>query len=65
VITKFNFTKEKKNFRISKQDRKKNCYDLPNTFWKRKQHVVNLRYDDSVNEKKIPNKATTKIFRKS
>jgi hypothetical protein len=27
------------------------CFDLPNAFWKRKQHIVDLPYDDSFNEK--------------
>jgi hypothetical protein len=27
------------------------CSDLPNTFWKRKQHVVDLPYDDNFNGK--------------
>jgi hypothetical protein len=33
------------------------CSYLPNAFWKRKQHVVDLSYDDSFNEKQIPTKA--------
>ena len=45
--------KKNKNFRISKWD-KKNCFDLPNAFWKRKQHVIDLSYDNSCNEKQIP-----------
>jgi hypothetical protein len=27
------------------------CSDLPNPFWKRKQHVVDLPYDDNFNGK--------------
>jgi hypothetical protein len=30
---------------------KKICSDLPNALWKRKQHVVDIFYDDSFNEK--------------
>ena len=33
------------------------CYDLPNAFCKRKQHVVNLPYEDNFSEKQIPIKA--------
>jgi hypothetical protein len=33
------------------------CPDLPNAFWKRKQHVVDLPYEDTFSEKHIPTKA--------
>lgn len=33
------------------------CFDLPNAFWKKEQHVVDLSYDDSFNEKQIFTKA--------
>ena len=32
------------------------CSDLPNVFWKRKQHVVDLPYEDTFSEKLIPTK---------
>jgi hypothetical protein len=31
--------------------------DLPNAFWKRKQHIVDLPYEDTFSEKLIPTKA--------
>ena len=33
------------------------CSDLPNTFWKRKQHIVDLPYESGFSEKNIPTKA--------
>jgi hypothetical protein len=33
------------------------CSDLPNAFWKRKQHIVDLPYEDTFSEKFIPTKA--------
>jgi hypothetical protein len=33
------------------------CSDLPNAFWKRKQHIVDLPYEDTFSEKLIPTKA--------
>jgi hypothetical protein len=33
------------------------CLDLPNAFWKRKQHNVDLFYEDTFSEKLIPTKA--------
>jgi hypothetical protein len=33
------------------------CSDLPNAFWKRKQHIVDLPYEDIFSEKLIPIKA--------
>ena len=33
------------------------CSDLPNTFWERKQHTVELPYIKDFNEKNIPTKA--------
>jgi hypothetical protein len=33
------------------------CSDLPNTFWKRKQHIIDLPYEDTFSEKHIPTKA--------
>jgi len=33
------------------------CSDLPNAFWKRKQHIVDLPYEDNFSEKLIPTKA--------
>uniref|UniRef100_A0A6N2LKD6 Reverse transcriptase domain-containing protein n=1 Tax=Salix viminalis TaxID=40686 RepID=A0A6N2LKD6_SALVM len=33
------------------------CSDLPTAFWKRKQHVVDLPYEDTFSEKQIPTKA--------
>jgi hypothetical protein len=47
---------KKKKTRISEfqTEIKKNCFDLPNAFWKRKQHVIDLSYDNSCNEKQIP-----------
>jgi hypothetical protein len=33
------------------------CSDLPNAFWKRKQHIVDLPYEDTFLEKLIPIKA--------
>ena len=32
------------------------CSDLPNAFWKRKQHIVDLPYEDTFSEKLIPTK---------
>jgi len=32
------------------------CSDLPNAFWKRKQHIVDLPYKDTFSEKLIPTK---------
>jgi hypothetical protein len=33
------------------------CFDLPNAFWKRKQHVVDVSYEDNFSENQIPTKA--------
>jgi hypothetical protein len=33
------------------------CSDLPKAFWKRKQHVIDLFYEDTFSEKYIPTKA--------
>jgi hypothetical protein len=33
------------------------CSDLPNAFWKRKLHIVDLLYEDNFSEKLIPTKA--------
>jgi len=33
------------------------CSDLPNAFWKRKQHVIDLSYEGTFSEKYIPIKA--------
>jgi hypothetical protein len=33
------------------------CLDLPNALWKRKQHIVDLLYEDTFSEKLIPTKA--------
>ena len=33
------------------------CYDLPNAFWKRKQHIVDLPYESGFDERNIPTKA--------
>ena len=33
------------------------CSDLPNAFWKRKQHIVDLPYESGFSEKNIPTKA--------
>ena len=33
------------------------CSDVPNAFWHRKKHIVNLPYDKDFNEKNIPTKA--------
>ena len=33
------------------------CFDIPNTFWHRKNHIVNLPYGKDFNEKNIPTKA--------
>jgi hypothetical protein len=32
------------------------CSNLPNAFWKRKQHVVDLSYEDNFSKKQIPTK---------
>ena len=32
------------------------CFDIPNAFWHRKRHIVNLPYVKDFNEKKIPTK---------
>ena len=33
------------------------CSDIPNAFWHRKKHIVNLPYVKDFNEKNIPTKA--------
>jgi len=33
------------------------CFDIPNAFWRRKRHIVNLPYVKEFNEKNIPTKA--------
>ena len=33
------------------------CFDIPNAFWHRKRHIVNLAYVKDFNEKNIPTKA--------
>ena len=33
------------------------CFDIPNAFWHRKRHIVNLPYVKDFNEKNIPTKA--------
>ena len=33
------------------------CSDLPNAFWKRKQHIVDLPYESKFSKKNIPTKA--------
>ena len=33
------------------------CSDLPNAFWQRKKHVVNLPYEKDFHERQIPTKA--------
>jgi hypothetical protein len=33
------------------------CSDLSNAFWRRKQYVVDLSYEDNFSEKQIPTKA--------
>jgi len=33
------------------------CFDLPNAFWKRKQHIVDVPYKDNFFENIIPIKA--------
>jgi len=33
------------------------CFDIPNAFWHRKKHIVNLPYVKDFNEKNIPTKA--------
>ncbi len=33
-----------------------NCADIPNAFWHRKQHIVNLPYEPDFNERNIPTK---------
>jgi len=34
------------------------CSNLPNAFWKRKQLVIDLSYDDNFNKKQIPTRTT-------
>ena len=33
------------------------CFDIPNAFWRRKRHIVNLAYVKNFNKKNIPAKA--------
>ena len=33
------------------------CSEIPNAFWERKKHVVDLPYEKDFNEKEIPTKA--------
>ena len=33
------------------------CFDVPNAFWHRKKHIVDLPYDKDFDEKNIPTKA--------
>ena len=33
------------------------CFDVPNAFWHRKKHIVDLPYVKDFNEKNIPTKA--------
>jgi hypothetical protein len=35
------------------------CANLPNAFWHRKKHIVDLRYKSNFYEKTIPTKATS------
>ena len=35
------------------------CSDVPNAFWHRKKHIVDLPYVKDFDEKKIPTKACT------
>ena len=37
--------------------KKEICADLPSAFWNRKQHLVDLPYESSFDEKQIPTKA--------
>lgn len=34
------------------------CYDLPNVYWERKQHVVYLSYKNDFREKHVPTKSS-------
>jgi len=47
----------KRNLEFQSKIEKEIYFDLPNVFWKRKQHVVDLLYEDSFNEKQISTKA--------
>lgn len=55
MVTKSYFIKKK--FKISKQDRKGDLFYFTKCFLKEKQHVVDLFYDNSFNEKQISTKA--------
>jgi hypothetical protein len=46
-----NLTLQKRILEFQNKIEKKICSDLPNAFWKRKQHVVDISYNDSFNEK--------------
>jgi hypothetical protein len=48
---------QKKIIDLQNKIEQKICSDLPNAFWKRKQHIVDLPYEDTFLEKLIPTKA--------
>ena len=53
---KMNFIKQR-IFDLQNLDEKEICSDLPNAFWNRKWHLVDLPYKLSFDEKNIPTKA--------
>ena len=48
---------QQKISKFQNQIENKICSDLPNAFWARKQHIVDLPYENDFNEKDIPTKA--------
>ena len=42
---------------FQKQVKNEVCSDLPNAFWDRKQHIVDLPYENDFDERQIPTKA--------
>src|SRR5262249_10459548 len=52
-----NQTIQSKISSLQKFIEKEICSDLPNAFWNRKQHIVDLPYENNFDEKQIPTKA--------
>jgi hypothetical protein len=49
-----NFNLQQKIIDLQNKIEQQICLDLPNAFWNRKQHIVNLPYEDTFSEKLIP-----------
>jgi len=52
-----NFDLQKKIIDLQSTIEQQICSDVPNAFWKRKEHIVDFSYEDTFSEKHIPTEA--------